>query len=96
MARPSSVPLFHSKGRSAKYVQAAIKAVKPGGYIIIATFAADGPNQCSGLPAMRYSANELHAEFGESFTLIQHEKESHKTPSGVTQQFMYCFFQKLV
>ena len=91
--------VFHfltAKEDRQQYVQAVIKAVMPGGYFIIATFAEDGPNQCGGLPAMRYSANELHAEFGDSFALLQHENESHRTPSGITQQFMYCSFQKLV
>ncbi|MEI7787872.1 MAG: class I SAM-dependent methyltransferase [Chlorobiaceae bacterium] len=89
--------VFHfltAKEDRQKYVQLMRRAIKPGAYIIIATFAEDGPIQCSGLQAIRYSANELHAEFGDSFNLIQHEQESHVTPSGVTQQFMYCHFQK--
>lgn len=76
------------------YVQAVLRAVKPGGHVIVATFAEDGPTQCSGLPVMRYSADELHAEFGEAFTLVQHEKESHLTPFGTVQQFTYCYCRK--
>ena len=79
-----------------KYVHAAIKALKPGGYLIIATFSENGPVQCSGLPAMRYNAEELHAEFGDSFALVHHEKELHVTPSGGTQEFVYCCFQKRI
>jgi len=78
------------------YVQAVLRAVKPGGHVIVATFAEDGPTQCSGLPVMRYSADELHAEFGEPFTLVQHEKESHHTPFGTVQQFTYCYCRKSV
>lgn len=77
------------------YVRAALRAVKPGGHIIVATFAEDGPNRCSGLPVMRYSATDLHAEFGEAFTLVAHEKESHHTPFGTIQQFTYCHCRKL-
>lgn len=33
----------------AAYVQAVFDSVKPGGHVIVATFAEDGPNQCSGL-----------------------------------------------
>ena len=66
----------------AAYVQAVFHSVKPGGHVIVATFAEDGPNQCSGLPVMRYRADELHAEFGEAFSLLSHEKEAHHTPSG--------------
>lgn len=75
------------------YVQAVLAAVKPGGHVIVATFAEDGPTQCSGLPVMRYSADQLHAEFGDSFTLLQHDKEEHRTPLGSVQKFVYCHFQ---
>jgi ubiquinone/menaquinone biosynthesis C-methylase UbiE len=77
------------------YVQAVLRSVKPGGFVIVATFAEDGPTKCSGLPVVRYSANELHAEFGESFHLLGHEKELHHTPSGNEQRFVYCYFRKV-
>lgn len=76
------------------YVLAVLSAVKPGGHVIVATFAEDGPLQCSGLPVMRYSPDGLHAEFGEPFTLMHHEKESHQTPFGTAQQFTYCYCRK--
>lgn len=76
------------------YVQAVLRSVKPGGHVIVATFAEDGPLQCSGLPVMRYNATRLHAEFGEAFTLLSHEKEAHHTPLGTTQQFTYCYCRK--
>ena len=91
--------LFHfltEKEERQKYVHAAINALKPGGYLIVATFSENGPIRCSGLPARRYSADELHAEFGDSFDLVRHEKESHVTPSGGTQEFVYCCFQKRI
>lgn len=73
------------------YVETVFRAVKPGGHVIVATFAEDGPAQCSGLPVMRYAASELHAQFGEAFTLVKHVKESHHTPTGNVQQFVYCY-----
>ena len=79
----------------AAYVQAVFRAVKPGGHVIVATFAEDGPNQCSGLPVMRYRADELHAEFGEAFALLSHQKEAHHTPSGTVQQFVYCYCRRI-
>lgn len=78
------------------YVHAVLRAVKPGGHVIVATFAEDGPMQCSGLPVKRYNKDELHAEFGDAFTLTQHGKESHRTPFGTVQQFTYCYCRKLV
>jgi SAM-dependent methyltransferase len=79
----------------AAYVRTVVHSVKPGGHVIVATFAEDGPNQCSGLPVIRYRADELHAEFGESFLLLHHEKEAHHTPSGTVQQFVYCYCRRM-
>lgn len=79
----------------AAYVRAALHAVKPGGHVIVATFADDGPTHCSGLPVVRYSADELHAAFGERFELLRHEKEAHRTPFGTVQQFVYCYCRKI-
>ena len=79
----------------AAYVAAVVRSVKPGGHVIVATFAEDGPTKCSGLPVMRYRAEELHAEFGASFSLVRQEKESHHTPSGKVQQFVYCYCRKM-
>ena len=78
----------------AAYVKAVFRSVKPGGHVIVATFAEDGPLQCSGLPVMRYSADELHDEFGDSFRLVDHRKEAHHTPSGTVQQFVYCYCRR--
>lgn len=74
------------------YVQAVRDALKPGGHVIIATFAEDGPLQCSGLPVMRYGPLQLQAEFGVGFSLVSHEREQHATPFGSTQAFTYCHF----
>jgi SAM-dependent methyltransferase len=78
----------------AAYVKAVFRSVKPGGHVIVATFAENGPVQCSGLPVIRYSADELHAEFGDSFQLLDHRKEAHHTPSGTVQQFVYCYCRR--
>lgn len=90
--------VFHfltSPEARAAYVRAVFRSVKPGGHVIVATFAEDGPAQCSGLPVMRYRADELHAEFGESFSLLDHRKEAHHTPSGTVQQFVYCYCRRV-
>ena len=75
------------------YVRAVIRAVKPGGLVMVATFAEDGPTRCSGLPVCRYSASELHAALGEAFALLESRKETHHTPGGNEQKFLYCVFQ---
>jgi 2-polyprenyl-3-methyl-5-hydroxy-6-metoxy-1,4-benzoquinol methylase len=90
--------VFHfltSPEQRSAYVQAVIRAVKPGGHVIVATFAEDGPTQCSGLPVMRYRADALHAEFGQPFELVKHENEEHHTPLGKVQKFVYCYCRKV-
>lgn len=72
------------------YVRQVMKSVKPGGRVIVATFAPDGPEQCSGLPVARYDADQLHNEFGAAFELLEHSTEAHTTPWGSVQQFVYC------
>jgi 2-polyprenyl-3-methyl-5-hydroxy-6-metoxy-1,4-benzoquinol methylase len=74
----------------AAYVQQVMKSVKPGGHVIVATFAPDGPEQCSGLPVARYAPDQLHGEFGPAFELLEHASEEHKTPWGSVQHFVYC------
>lgn len=76
------------------YIKNVMHALKPNGHIIIATFAEDGPEKCSGLPIVRYSAESLHAEFGEHFVLKEQLYETHKTPFDTTQKFVFCHFVK--
>ncbi len=76
-----------------RYVRQVQHAVRPGGLVIVATFAEDGPMRCSGLEVARYSPTQLHAEFGAPFALLESHRESHTTPSGATQAFTYCVFR---
>jgi len=77
-----------------RYVQAVLHAVKPGGHVIIATFAEDGPLKCSGLDIVRYRPETLHQEFGSGFELVKSEKELHHTPTGAEQNFVYCYCRR--
>lgn len=74
-----------------RYVEAARRAVKPGGHVVVATFGPHGPEKCSGLEVLRYSPEELHAEFGPDFARISDATEIHTTPSGKEQEFVYCY-----
>jgi 2-polyprenyl-3-methyl-5-hydroxy-6-metoxy-1,4-benzoquinol methylase len=75
----------------AAYVRQVARALKPGGYVIVATFGPQGPLQCSGLDVVRYDADALHDEFGAGFQLVKSDIELHKTPAEKNQQFLYCF-----
>ncbi len=72
------------------YVAQVRQALRPGGFALVATFAADGPARCSGLEVNRYSADGLHAEFGRDFRLLTSERHIHLTPWGARQAFTYC------
>jgi 2-polyprenyl-3-methyl-5-hydroxy-6-metoxy-1,4-benzoquinol methylase len=73
------------------YLNAVREAVKPGGYVIVATFADDGPERCSGLEVVRYSPESLHNEFGAGFELLDSAHEQHQTPFETEQKFIYCY-----
>jgi 2-polyprenyl-3-methyl-5-hydroxy-6-metoxy-1,4-benzoquinol methylase len=74
-----------------RYIHTVKQAVKPGGHIIVATFASDGPERCSGLEVARYDPQSLHDEFGTDFELLDSTREEHHTPFGTEQKFIYCY-----
>jgi ubiquinone/menaquinone biosynthesis C-methylase UbiE len=77
-----------------KYVDLVMHSLKPGGHIIVASFGPDGPQKCSGLNVVRYSPDSMHDEFGDNFELVKSMNESHATPFGTTQEFIYCYCRK--
>lgn len=75
-----------------RYVGQVLRALKPGGRIIVATFGPQGPEKCSGLPVQRYDDDALHATFGrKDFDKIGSQREVHETPWGSEQEFVYCY-----
>lgn len=85
--------LIDPADRSA-YVTRMKQAVKPGGHVIIGTFAIDGPEKCSGLPVNRYDAASLARELGEGFELVHSRRHDHATPWDSTQRFQFCVFRR--
>ena len=75
-----------------KYVQKVNEAVSD--YMIIGTFSENGPEKCSGLPVKRYSESDLTAVFSDNFEKLECKKHLHKTPSGASQEFLYCTFRR--
>jgi SAM-dependent methyltransferase len=75
------------------YLRVLRHALRPGGHVVIATFAEDGPERCSGLPVRRYAPAQLHAELGSDFELLASEREAHVTPAGAVQRFQYSLFR---
>jgi 2-polyprenyl-3-methyl-5-hydroxy-6-metoxy-1,4-benzoquinol methylase len=78
----------------AAYAERVRRAVRPGGHIIIGTFALDGPERCSGLPVVRHDAASIGAVLGPSFKLIESRRDNHQTPMGGSQKFQFSRFQR--
>ena len=100
---PQSFDLWHDRAvlhfltgaeARAAYVAAAAAAVKPDGHLIIATFAEDGPERCSGLPVVRYGAASLAAQFTPAFELLDQRRHLHRTPAGSVQSFQFCHLRR--
>jgi SAM-dependent methyltransferase len=95
----ASVDLWHDRAvfhfltapkQRAQYVNQVRWTVRPGGYVLVATFASDGPPLCSGLPVARYDPEDLLRILGAGFELVASRREVHQTPRGVPQPFTYC------
>lgn len=87
---------FHfltEESQIATYTNIVAKAVSQ--YLVIGTFSANGPEQCSGLPVRQYAETGLRARFQNSFTKIHCHTEDHTTPFDTTQNFLFCSFKRL-
>ena len=78
----------------AAYVTRLERALKVGGYAVIATFALDGPERCSGLSVVRYDPASLGQTLGRAFELVDTRRHAHATPWGVDQSFQFSVFRR--
>ncbi len=88
---------FHFLTESADqdaYLRALRAGTHPGSSVILACFAPDGPERCSGLPVRRYDVDGLTARLGASYRVIGSEREAHHTPKGAVQNFQYVAFRR--
>ncbi len=76
------------------YVERLELGLAPDGHAIIATFAPEGPERCSGLPIVRYDGLSLGAALGRSFELLETRRHDHVTPSGAVQRFQFSLFRR--
>jgi trans-aconitate methyltransferase len=87
--------VFHfltAPAERASYLRQLARALAPNGAFVIATFAPDGPAQCSGLSVTRYDADTLTSTITAVFsnaTIVATRSETHITPSGTTQPFTW-------
>lgn len=102
----ASVDLWHDRAvfhfltgpeQRAAYLDHMARALRPsahGAHVLLATFGPDGPERCSGLPVVRYSAAALAETLGPAFELVTEEAELHTTPWGSNQAFTYALFRR--
>ncbi len=89
--------VFHFLGTALErqqYLEQVGRILRPGGVLILATFALQGPERCSGLAVSRYDEAVLMQVVGDAFELVESQGESHRTPSGQTQELMYFVLRR--
>lgn len=77
-----------------QYLSTVKRLVKTGGFVIIATFALDAPDKCSGLPVQRYSVENLVDTIGEGFELAESLNYTYTMPSGYLRPYIYAVLRK--
>ena len=68
--------------------------ISDNGHFILATFADDGPDKCSGLEVCKYSEKDMENSFSAAFKVIESFKYKHLTPFGTIQNFTFSVFRK--
>ena len=96
---PQPVSLWHDRATfhfltdaadQVAYARTASRSVRPGGFLVLAEFATNGPTSCSGLTVARHSAASLQSAFSNGFELLESFERDHVTPAGVTQRFVHA------
>jgi 2-polyprenyl-3-methyl-5-hydroxy-6-metoxy-1,4-benzoquinol methylase len=100
---PRTYDLWHDRavfhfmteaGQREGYLRSLKRGLKAGGWLVLAAFALDGPEKCSGLPVVRYDAKSLGQALGAEYSLKEQAAETHKTPWDTEQRFNYYLFQR--
>jgi ubiquinone/menaquinone biosynthesis C-methylase UbiE len=89
--------VFHflqtAEDKTAYFAQAA-RILRPDGCLILATFALDGPERCSGLEVSRYDEAVLEKVIEDRFEIVESRRDSHHTPAGKVQEMMYFVLRR--
>lgn len=79
-----------------RYLSKVHQFLNPEGYLVMSTFAKDGPEKCSGLPIQQYSEDTLVRLFSKYFDKIKCFSQEHLTPFATLQKFIFCIFKNKV
>lgn len=77
------------------YVASLRRSLRPGGTVVIGTFAPDGPETCSGLPVRRHRPSDVVALLGDDFEPVEDRHVLHTTPGGGEQAFTFVVLARL-
>lgn len=83
---------FTDETQQQAYKQVLLSQLANNAYVLIASFAPDGPKKCSGLDTKAWNGEGLQQFLGEKFSLVKATDEHHTTPNGSLQHFNYCLF----
>jgi len=89
--------VFHFLNEAAdreRYFEQVSRVLRPEGTLIVATFALDGPERCSGLSVSRYDEDAMMCAAGERFVVTESRRETHRTPWGSVQEMMYFVMRR--
>jgi len=76
------------------YLDTVHRALSIDGYVLMSTFAIDGPVSCSGVPVQQYSQKSLAGLFDKYFINSGCIEKTHVTPANTIQKFIFCGFKK--
>lgn len=85
---------FLTEKEQTAYFDLVRKTVRSKGYVLIAVFALDGADKCSGLPLYKYNAEMLSEQLGADFTLREHFNHTYINPFGGERPYIFTLFQK--
>ena len=78
-----------------RYLSVLDSRLAEDGHALLATFAADGPTHCSGLPVHRYDQAGMALELGDGYEPVRFVEHLHHTPTGAEQPFLYGLFRRV-
>ncbi len=76
------------------YINTLTKALMPRAFFICGAFSTSGPQKCSGLEVQRYDAGTMAEVFAPWFEVSASEVETHLTPGGAEQHFLWSLFRR--
>jgi ubiquinone/menaquinone biosynthesis C-methylase UbiE len=89
---------FHfltQKKEITSYLETIQQNIKSSGILILGTFSDQGPKKCSGIEIKQYSETTMTEKLKMFFEKIQCITVDHKTPTGTSQNFIFCSFRRI-